>query len=262
MQVYTGVQVNSNNVTPRSVFAMYGGTISGSYTGVYALNDSDFKMYGGTITGNQNGVEMGSGTMTAGGSAKVVGNTTKNVGLGTESIITIDPGLTGVASFGVTTYKKPTDESPVQIATGATNADLNYTQIFTADEKDKNYVVTKDENGYLYLGIHQHHWVCSAEGAVIRLKCTADGCSLGDDFTTTYTLKAPTDLVYNGRDKNATIEVGEAPAGATLPAVSEITYKKYNGTEFVAFEGIPKDVGTYQATVSVTDSVKKQSVRM
>ena len=255
--VYTGVQVYSNNVTPRSVFAMYGGTISGSYTGVYALNDSDFKMYGGTITGNKNGVEMGSGTMTAGGSAKVVGNTTKNVGLGTKSIITIDPGLTGAASFGVTTYKKPTDESPVQIATGATNADLNYTQIFTADEKDKNYVVTKDENGYLYLGIHQHHWVCSAEGAVIRLKCTADGCSLGDDFTTTYTLKAPADLVYNGRDKNATIEVGEAPAGATLPAVSEITYKKYNGTEFVAFEGIPKDVGTYQATVSVTDSDKK-----
>lgn len=238
------VQISKSSAS----FEMYGGTISGGNSGVYTYGPVG--LYGGTIEGNKRGVTLFKTTLTIGGDAKVTGNTT-NVILKKDQTITIDSSLTKDARIGITTSAVPTENTSVQIATGAINSDLDYSTIFIPDVKDQNYAIFK-EDGNLYLGIHQHNWTYSAKEATITIKCNAENCNLGTDFAATYTVKAPdvADLVYSGSEKPATVAVSDNATGLALPAVSEvpITYTKSDGT---TLKEAPTDVGTYTASITL-----------
>lgn len=234
-------------------FDLYGGTICGGNYGVYeGYASSGVTLFGGSITGNTNGVSGSDNhPITIGGDAKVINNTTKNLFLRSNQVISIDDSLTQDAQIGILTVTQPSANNNIQIATSATNDKLDYSKIFTSDATDQNYVVTKDAKGRLYLGIHQHNWQATAEGAQITFKCSADGCKLESDFATTYTVTAPTDLIYSGSEKVATVTTDDKYSdGLGLPAPA-ITYQKLKETEYVGIEGAPKDVGTYRASITI-----------
>lgn len=239
-------------------FDLYGGTICGGDYGVYENSASSVTLFGGSITGNTNGVGGSDNPpITIGGDAKVIDNTTKNLFLRSNQVISINNSLTQDAQIGISTVTNPSANNNIQIATSATNPKLDYSKIFTSDATDQNYVVTKDANGNLYLGIHQHNWQAIAEGAQITFKCSADGCKLESDFATTYTVTAPTDLdlIYSGSEKVATVTKDDKYSdGLGLPTIPAITYQELKETGYVGIEGAPKDVGTYQASITI-DSV-------
>lgn len=234
-------------------FDLYGGTICGGNYGVYEnYASSGVTLFGGSITGNTNGVGGSDNPpITIGGDAKVIKNTTKNLFLRSNQVISINNSLTQDARIGISTVTQPSANNNIQIATSATNTKLDYSKIFTSDATDQNYVVTKDAKGKLYLGIHQHNWQATAEGAQITFKCSADGCKLESDFATTYTVTAPTYLTYSGSEKVATVTKDDKYSdGLGLPTPA-ITYQKLKETEYVGIEGAPKDVGTYRASITI-----------
>ena len=106
------------------------------------------ELFGGSITGNTIGVDGSSyDSLTIGGDAKVINNTTKNLVLLGKSVISIDKSLTSNAWIGISTVTKPSANANIKIATGATKSELDYAQIFTPDTSEQKYVVTKDEKG-------------------------------------------------------------------------------------------------------------------
>ena len=233
---------------------LYGGTIQGGDYGVYS-SDSSVKLFGGSITGNTIGVDGSSyDSLTIGGDAKVIDNTTKNLNLFGESVIRIDKSLTSNAKIGITTAAKPSANANIQIASGASNSELDYAQIFTPDQMqgDQKYVVTKDEKGNLYMGLHQHSWTYTTGGDdTIKVTCSADGCNLESDFAATYKVTAPTVLTYSGSDKVATVKVSDNATGEEFPDVPKIVYQKQTGGSFEEMEGVPKDAGTYRAEITM-----------
>ena len=232
---------------------LYGGTIQGGDYGVYSSSGSSVKLFGGSITGNTIGVDGSSyDSLTIGGDAKVIDNTTKNLKLFDKSVIRIDKSLTSNARIGISTFTKPLANANIKIATGATNSELDYAQIFTPDTGEQKYVVTKDEKGNLYMGLHQHSWTYTTGGDdTIKVTCSADGCNLESDFAATYMVTAPTDLTYSGSDKEATVKVSENATGEEFPDVPKIVYQKQTGGSFEEMEGVPKDAGTYRAEITM-----------
>ena len=233
---------------------LYGGTIQGGDYGVYS-SDSSVKLFGGSITGNTIGVDGSSyDSLTIGGDAKVIDNTTKNLNLFGESVIRIDKSLTSNAKIGITTAAKPSANANIQIASGASNSELDYAQIFTPDQMqgDQKYVVTKDEKGNLYMGLHQHSWTYTTGGDdTIKVTCSADGCNLESDFAATYMVTAPTDLTYSGSDKEATVKVSDNATGEEFPGAPTIVYQKKTGDSFESMKDAPKDAGTYRAEITM-----------
>lgn len=232
---------------------LYGGTIQGGDYGVYTCDDSSVELFGGSITGNTIGVDGSSyDSLTIGGDAKVIDNTTKNLVLHRKSVIRIDKSLTSNAKIGITTAAKPLANANIKIATGATNSELDYAQIFIPDTSDQKYVVTKDEKGNLYMGLHQHSWTYTTGGDdTIKVTCSADGCNLESDFAATYKVTAPTVLTYSGSDKVATVKVSDNATGEEFPDVPKIVYQKQTGGSFEEMEGVPKDAGTYRAEITM-----------
>lgn len=244
--VTNGIQTSADIKDKSGILYLYGGTISGGNCGVNVKGQ--LYLYGGTITGNSCGVSDAQ-KITIGGNVKITDNTCKNVELSSGKTITIDKSLTKDAQIGITTFPKPSQTTPsIQIAAGADRS-LKYTDIFKPDMTD--YVITQTGTD-LYLGIHQHNWTYSAEGATITIKCDAENCNLGTDFAATYTVTAPTDyLTYSGSDKPATVEVSENATDLTLPEKPTVTYQKQNGNEFETLNGVPTDVGTYRASIKM-----------
>ena len=240
----SGVQIygyRDGGTTTYGNLVMYGGTVKGFRNGVF-VGDGTFNMFGGTITGNECGVSTSSNaSFTIGGTVNITGNT-KNVDLAKDKTITIDESLTKEARIGITIAKEPTADNPVQFATGANNAALDYTKIFTPDAKDKSYVVSKGEDDSLFLGLHRHSWSYTANGATITATCTADGCPLEDRNGGSYTITVPDNLIYDGNGKAATV-TGSIP-GVTEPT---ITYKKGD----TALDSAPTDVGKYTASITL-----------
>lgn len=232
---------------------LYGGTIQGGDYGVYTNSDSSVELFGGSITGNTIGVDGSSyDSLTIGGDAKVINNTTKNLVLLRKSVISIDKSLTSNARIGISTFTKPSANANIKIATGATNSELDYAQIFTPDTSEQKYVVTKDEKGNLYMGLHQHSWTYTTGGDdTIKVTCSADGCNLESDFAATYMVTAPTVLTYSGSDKVATVKVSDNATGEEFPDVPKIVYQKQTGGSFEEMEGVPKDAGTYRAEITM-----------
>lgn len=245
--VTNGIQTSADINDERGILYLYGGTIFGGNCGVNVKGQ--LYLYGGTITGNSCGVSDAQ-KITIGGNVKITNNTYKNVELSSGKIITIDKSLTKDAQIGITTFPKPSETTPsIQIAAGA-DGSLKYTDIFKSDMTD--YVITQTGTD-LYLGFHQHNWTYSAEGAMITIRCNAENCNLGTDFAATYTVTPPEDFIYSGSEKPATVEVSENATDLTLPEKPTVTYQKKNGNEFEILNGVPTDVGTYQASIKMDD---------
>lgn len=252
-----GVRFHAYSNADTATFTMYGGTITGTDTGVYQSSGTGvFNMYGGTITGNKTGADIPAEvTMTVGGTAKITGNTNKNVFLfeydeNSKSFINIDSSLTDAASIGVATTNSPTAEVPVQIATGATGL-VDYTKIFKPDNTDRGYMVIKDAQGYLYLSAHQHSWeyTLGADGKSITATCVnTTNCPNIDGGSVT--IKAPEEntLIYDGSNKTAILE-NKLLTGEKDPTIS---YTVGNGQGATLPDGsYPTNVGAYTASITV-----------
>lgn len=252
-----GVQFDAYSNADTATFTMYGGTITGTDTGVYQSSGTGvFNMYGGTITGNKKGADIPAEvTMTVGGTAKITGNTKMNVFLfeydeKSKSIINIDSSLTDAASIGVSITNSPTAEVPVQIATGATGS-VDYTKIFKPDNTDRGYMVIKDAQDNLYLSAHQHSWEykLDADGKTITATCVnTTNCPNTDGGSVT--IKAPVEntLTYDGNNKTATLE-NNLLTGEQDPTIS---YTLGNGQGATLPDGsYPTNVGAYTASITV-----------
>ena len=250
-----GVQFKAYNGIPK--FTMYGGTITGTDAGVCQdASAGVFNMYGGAITGNRVGADIPAEiTMTVGGTARIIGNTKKDVFLyekdeNSKSIIHIDPSLTNAASIGVATTNSPRPKAPVQIATGATGL-VDYTKIFKPDNTDRGYMVIKDEQGNLYLSTHQHSWKYKpgADGKSITATCVnTTNCPNIDGGSVT--IKAPEEntLIYDGSNKTAILE-NKLLTGEKDPTIS---YTVGNGQGATLPDGsYPTNVGAYTASITV-----------
>ena len=250
-----GVQFKAYNGIPK--FTMYGGTITGTDAGVCQdASAGVFNMYGGAITGNRVGADIPAEiTMTVGGTARIIDNTQKDVFLyekdeNSKSIIHIDPSLTNAASIGVATNNRPRPKAPVQIASGATGS-VNYTEIFKPNTKNSSYLVTKDEQGNLYLSAHQHSWqyTLGADGKSITATCAnTTNCPNTDGGSVT--IKAPEEntLIYDGSNKTAILE-NKLLTGEKDPTIS---YTLGNGQGATLPDGsYPTNAGTYTASITV-----------
>ena len=236
-------------------FTMYGGTISGARTGVYAYNYGVVNLFGGTITGNECGLEIGSnGSITVGGTVNITGNTKQNLNLytggKTTAIISIDSTLTQASRIGISSSLTENGTSPVQIATGATGS-LDYTEIFTPDAKDQSYVVTKDEQGNLYLGLHAHSWTYQQGDTAdtIRRVCpnTDGSCPNTDGGSVTV---SASDVPYDRTARTATVTASENWSGDAVDGIT-ITYKGANGTTYAESTTAPTNAGTYTASITL-----------
>lgn len=250
-----GVQFKAYNGIPK--FTMYGGTITGTDAGVCQdASAGVFNMYGGAITGNRVGADIPAEiTMTVGGTARIIGNTKKDVLLfeydeNSKSFINIDSSLTDAASIGVSITNSPTAEVPVQIATGATGL-VDYTKIFKPDNTDRGYMVIKDAQGNLYLSAHQHSWqyTLGADGKSITATCVnTTNCPNIDGGSVT--IKAPEEntLIYDGSNKKAILE-NKLLTGEKDPTIS---YTVGNGQGATLPDGsYPTNVGAYTASITV-----------
>lgn len=246
-----GVYVNNSS------FAMRGGSISGntaSSGGGVSVNGSGFTMSGGNISGN---TASGSGggvvlnntngtSMTLSGNVGITSNTTaagapSNVYLPQSGVITIgENGLTTNAQIGVSMAQLGVFTSGL-----SGNGSLDN---FTSD--DSEYILLSSDDGEAAL--HAHSYTYSAESAVITQECICG-------HHATATLSAPTDLVYDGQAKTASMQYGDNWQGSRNWPIS---YTK-DGEPVQAVTG----AGTYtasvtigrDATASVTFTIEKAS---
>ena len=242
MNTVTGVLMGEN-----SIFNMYGGKIINNSTGVLMGESSSFNMYDGGITTNETGVSVVSTSkLTVGNRAYITDNNKKNVFLHDKAMITIDSSLSNNASIGVTTEKNPTDETPIQIATGATSW-ASYTYIFQPDRTDQGYVVTVDEQkGELYLNSHIHNWIYSpsANPQTIIADCNVTGCP--NPKGGWVIIDKPEHEVYgDGKSAEATLKRFNWQADAVTE--SNIKYEQPGKTLI----GAPTDAGTYWASITI-----------
>lgn len=225
-------------------FTMSGGSITGNNArcggGVYVYGT--FHMSGGSITGNKatssgGGVYMKNGTFTVSGAVQISGNTwysdhnTDNVRLSAGKTIMVN-GLQQDARIGVSTTGK--------FATGADNASLNYSEIFTHDTDSSKYDVVGDDEGNLSFAAHQHRWTYKVNTAGDTITATCSGCSIRGGSVT---IKAPTRLTYDGTAKAATLRNG---LDRTI-SVPSIIYAK-DGT---TLDTAPVDAGEYTASITL-----------
>lgn len=256
-----GVRVNSG-----TVFSLYGGeitgnTAAGSGGGVYVSNGigsiGKFTMSGGEISGNTadsygGGVYVTpyNSTFTMSGDVTITGNKVcvadNNVYLPSNKTITIGAALGTGAKIGVITSGDPTSGNPIQIATDATNEQLDYTKIFTPDVKDKGYTITKD-GATLYLSTHEHSWEYSVgadDVTTISATCKDTTCTSRNGGMVTISKLRHT--VYgDGKTADATV----AKSTWVADAVSEITYKNYTGDN-TPLPAAPTDAGRYIASIT------------
>ena len=241
---FAGVQI-ANDTSQAGTFTMYDGAIKYTATGVLMGSNSIFNMYGGTIANNETGVSVVSTSkLTVGGSADITGNDNENVFLNDKAMITIDSSLKNSASIGVTTEKAPTDETPIQIATGATGWVL-YTEIFKPDGTNQGYVVTENDRK-LYLNSHIHNWIydLSATRQTITANCNVTGCPKPDGGWVT--IDKPKHEVYgDGKSAEATLNVVNWQPDAVT--VSNIKYEQPGKPLSEA----PTDAGTYWASITI-----------
>ena len=226
-------------------FNMEGGSITGNNAksggGVYVVgtfNMSDGSITGNKVTGSGGGVyihEYEKGTFTVSGAVQITGNTwyssANNVRLSDGKTITVN-GLQQGARIGVSTTGK--------FATGATDASLNYSEIFTHDTYSSKYDVVRDDAGNLSFATHQHRWTyeVNTAGDTITAKCS--GCSISGGSVT---IKAPTRLTYDGTAKDAKLE---SSLDSTI-SVPGIIYAKGGTTLSTA----PVDAGEYTASITM-----------
>ena len=237
--------------TAASSTDMIGVCVSGGTEGETAYTGT-FNMYGGAITASIGGVYVipYNSTFTMSGDVTITGNKVcvadNNVYLPSNKTITIGAALGTGAKIGVITSGDPTSGNPIQIATDATNEQLDYTKIFTPDVKDKGYTITKD-GATLYLSTHEHSWEYSVgadDVTTISATCKDTTCTSRNGGMVT--ISKPRHTVYgDGKTADATV----AKSTWVADAVSEITYKNYTGDN-TPLPAAPTDAGRYIASIT------------
>ena len=275
----TGNTGTYGGVYVEGTFSMSGGTICGntesSGGGVYVDYSGTFNMSGSAaITGNtvtENGggvyVRDTAKKMNVSGDVKIENNwkggtlnadtglygkgdngSANNLYLDTGKIVTIDDsdGLSSNARISITTVDKPKNDKNVQIASGAKDG-VDYTQIFTPDEADKGYTVSR--TAFDNLNLHQHSWGYTNDGAdTIKATCTDPTCSSPNGGSVT--IKAPDEstLTYTGQGHPATFE----NLLTTGDQVSAITYTQTKPTQQqLEIGATPTNAGTYTASITL-----------
>ena len=275
----TGNTGSYGGVYVEGTFSMSGGTICGntesSGGGVYVYHNGTFNMSGSAaITGNtvtKNGggvyVDGAAKKMNVSGDVKIENNwkggtlnadtglygkgdngSANNLYLDTGKIVTIDDsdGLSSNARISITTVDKPKNDKNVQIASGAKDG-VDYTQIFTPDEADKGYTVSR--TAFDNLNLHQHSWGYTNDGAdTIKATCTDPTCSSPNGGSVT--IKAPDEstLTYTGQGHPATFE----NLLTTGDQVSAITYTQTKPTQQqLEIGATPTNAGTYTASITL-----------
>ena len=270
----SGVMVNNG-----CSFTMYGGTICGntaadSGSGVIVNGGSRFTMYGGAITGNNTTGDVScggvyvisTGTFTVSGAAKIQNNwkngtlqngvyvqgsgTASNVGLTSDTTITIVEGLTEEACIGVSKRLPLTKADNISMAAGATE-ELDYKKIFPLDENNPYYSVIRDDDGNLSIHLHEHGWKYQlrGDGATVTAVCNdAATCPTDGGNGGSVTLKAPAAdmLTYDGTAKSVTLD-GRFVEDKTIPTEVNVTYRAKDGD---VLEGAPVNAGTYTASIT------------
>ena len=253
-----GVKVEGGTITRTAASStdMIGVCVSGGTEGETAYTGT-FNMYGGAISGNIT-ASIGGGvyvtpynsTFTMSGDVTITGNKVcvadNNVYLPSNKTITIGAALGTGAKIGVITSGDSTSGNPIQIATDATNEQLDYTKIFTPDVKDKGYTITKD-GATLYLSTHEHSWEYSVgadDATTISATCKDTTCTSRNGGMVT--ISKPRHTVYgDGKTADATV----AKSTWVADAVSEITYKNYTGDN-TPLPAAPTDAGRYIASIT------------
>ena len=118
------------------------------------------------------------------------------------------------------------DSSDVRLPVGTTEASARY----TLSDNDKKYYDWSNVEGY------------DAEAGTVT-RDIALTITKGDAAAMLFSCTLPTDLIYDGTPKEATVTALEAPAG----------YAPYTGTFTVLYNGSatpPTDAGTYQVSIS------------
>ena len=255
---------------------------------------SKFIMRGGRITGNTSNVLMGGKDYDTGAGVYVdssgyfyldkdpdtdiiiTGNTKKsdgaarNVYLGPTKASGSPPGhtisiiasLTGTIRMGVTTEKTlyPSGVTIAKTADEAYITGVKLYDIFTSD-KDSGYFAARytATSKDIVLKKHSTHEYSSyeASGSTITEKCSECGQSGG-----TLTIAAPDagSLVYDGTEKKATVTASDDWSGSPAANQVDVTYTKKGDSSFA---GVPKEAGTYTATMtlgSVTASTDEYTI--
>ena len=283
-----GVYVTSGGTFTMNGGTITGNNAGSNGGGVCVFSDSTFTMNGGIITGNNStnnnykNIYSGGVYVSSKGSFIVSGevNITNNWKNGTQNdagiyeknpdntdskagnvylagvdeqvaTITIGAGLTEKAKIGVSKSIAKLDEGKVYIiATGATDENKKYNEIFTSDVPDK-YFITSDGEGKLYLSMHQHSltYIAGADGKTITAICEATGCP-NQDNGGSVTIKAPEERTYNGSVKAAKVTASDNWLGMAVDKIT-ISYKDAEGN---LLSGAPTDAGTYWASITIGDA--------
>ena len=252
-------------------FNMSGGEITtnnrANYGGGVEVRGSTaaFNMSGGSITNNTascNGASEGGGvlvyggTFTVSGSANITGNTANNVYLYDGKTIAIgEGGLSG--TIGVTTKTKPAENKPVTVIAdtkgiaGLTNHVVSDDNAYKTAAVDGSAIVLRVKgDGGETPAEHTHKWIYTATGATITATCEGDGlCNFNNDGGSV-TIKAPTNLTYDGKVKHVTVERSGNWRSA-FPEDIAISYHKFTGGSYAEMGEGPTVVGKYKAITTV-----------
>ena len=242
-----GVYVESGTFNMSGSAAITGNTVTRNGGGVYVLGTAKKMNVSGDVKIENN---WKGGTLNAdtGLYGKGDNGSANNLYLDTGKIVTIDDsdGLSSNARISITTVDKPKNDKNVQIASGAKDG-VDYTQIFTPDEADKGYTVSR--TAFDNLNLHQHSWGYTNDGAdTIKATCTDPTCSSPNGGSVT--IKAPDEstLTYTGQGHPATFE----NLLTTGDQVSAITYTQTKPTQQqLEIGATPTNAGTYTASIIV-----------
>ena len=239
-------------------FTMTGGSITGNNVstaggGVYVINyDATMTVSGNVqITDNwKNGTKNADGVYEQGekGSANnfyLSGNRDNRTEQQTVTIGT--DGLTENARIGIITNNTPTAEAPIKIATGATGDLDYYTTIFTPDEADRGYVVTKDGTN-LVLSAHQHSWTYAQGDTTDTITATCKDTTCANRDGGSVRISA-SDATYDRSAKAATVTASGDWKGDAANSIA-VKYIGRNGTDYDSTSA-PTDAGEYTASITL-----------
>ena len=220
------------------------------------------KTYKLTIRDNDIGITLG--TVTRNGSAVTVPYTIS--GLNQGNVTQVSVVMTNATWSNDAGWTAPSGEIPEKYYYGRLDVNKGFTLPTDYDPDWNAYVVAEvvsaeEATDYASAPVavaipHVHQFTYTASDAAVTAKC-AVGCPDGYDTDgITLTLKAPTNLKYDGNAKEATIDGYPATAPKELAAEpTTVSYYKSTGegsttVDGDALSGAPSDCGHYVAQMT------------
>ena len=137
--------------------------------------------------------------------------------------------------------------------TYADNINAGTAKVTVTDNANGNYTFDPVEKSFT-ITAHSHNWTYTASGATITATCSGAGTCVNAEKKQTITVVAPTDLVYSGTAKVATIT--GAIDGVTTPAIVYSAAECKNVGEYTASITLGEGAAAKTATASFTITAK------